>query len=796
MKFSESWMREWVNPDVDTATMVEQLTMAGLEVDGTEAVAGAFEGVVVGEITAATQHPDADKLRLCEVSDGAETFQVVCGAPNARVGLKAPFAKVGASLPPDENGKVFKIKKAKLRGVESFGMLCAEDELGISDDHDGLMELPADAPVGKPLRDYLNLDDTVVEVDLTPNRGDCFSIKGIARELGVLNRTDVCMPPCAAVAPAIDDVFPVRIEAGEYCPRYVGRIIKGVDVAAATPQWMQERLRRSGLRSIDPIVDVTNYILLEQGQPMHAFDLARLEGGIVVRMAADEEPLALLDGQDVKLRSDTLVIADENKAVAMAGIMGGADSAVSGGTTDILLESAFFAPVKAAGKARSYGLHTDSSHRFERGVDFTLQRDAIERATELLLAIVGGQPGPVFESTADAHIPAIEPINLRAARIGRLLGLTIADDEVEEILRRLGLGVESVEGGWKVTVPSYRFDLRIEADLLEELARIYGYNRLPVTTLGARLSMRPDTESKTDIAALRRQLVARGYREAITYSFIDPELQASFDADLAPVKLANPISADLSVMRTSLLPGLAHAVVHNTKRQQGRVRLFETGLSFRPTESGLEQKSMLAMISYGPRQSESWANSQDGGDFFDLKGDFESLLGLSGATEGFEFRRGSRQGMHPGQTAELFYKGASVGFIGAMHPSLQASLDLAKPAFLLEVELAAVLDSSIPAFSPLSKFPEVRRDLAIIVSRDVESWSILETVRAKAGDYLRNLTLFDVYEGKGIDPKRKSLALGLTFQDLSRTLNDDEVNGIVHELVQTLESEYDATLRN
>lgn len=477
MQFSELWLREWANPTLETQELVDQITMAGLEVDAIEAAAGEFSGIVVAQIVSFEKHPEADKLNVCKVTDGSEEFQIVCGAPNVREGMVIPFAKIGAVL-PSEDGKGFKIKKAKLRGVESFGMLCAEEEMGIADKSDGLWDLPADAPLGVCMREYLGLtrngrDDKIIDVDLTPNRGDCLSIAGLSREVGVLNKVDVTAPVIEAVAPTIDTAIDVQLQAPDACPRYVGRVIKGINIKAASPLWMQEKLRRSGIRSIDPVVDVTNFILLELGQPMHAFDLAKLDGGIIVRKATQNETLVLLDDQEIKLNSDTLVIADNSKALAMAGVMGGADSGVNAETTqDILLESAYFNPIAIAGKARNYGLHTDSSHRFERGVDFELQRNAIERATALLLEIVGGEAGPVVEKISDADLPNCAEITLVEASIEKMLGLTIEASEVEEILVRLGMNVSKVDNGWKVIAPSYRFDMAIEADLIEELARI------------------------------------------------------------------------------------------------------------------------------------------------------------------------------------------------------------------------------------------------------------------------------------------------------------------------------------
>ncbi|MCB1678534.1 MAG: phenylalanine--tRNA ligase subunit beta [Halioglobus sp.] len=791
MKISEQWLREWVSPALTTEELAHQITMAGLEVDAIEQVAGAFSGVVVARVVSAEPHPDADKLRVCQVDTGEETVQIVCGAPNARAGLKAPLARVGAVLPGD-----FRIKQAKLRGLASQGMLCAEQELGLSDASEGLMELPADAPTGADLRDYLGLDDRVIEIGLTPNRADCLSVAGIAREVGLLNSLPVTAPQCEQVQNALQDTLPIEVQAPERCPRYVGRIIRGVDVSRPSPLWLQEKLRRCGLRPIDAVVDVTNYILLELGQPMHAFDADRLRGGIIVRTAQAGESLALLDGQTVELDTDTLVIADHSGPVAMAGIMGGQATAVGDTTTDLFLESAFFTPQLLAGRARAYGLHTDSSHRFERGVDFALQVKAIERASRLLLEIVGGEPGPVQEMVAAKHLPERPEIVLRAARIRKLLGFELAAEEVERILAGLGLGVVATDEGWQCSVPSWRFDIAIEADLLEELARVYGYNRLPVSHIRANLVMRSQPEAILSKRDLRRHLAARGYREAITYSFVDPRLQRLFDPQLEPIALSNPISADMAVMRTSLLPGLAGAVLRNTNRQQPRVRLFESGLRFVAGPSGLQQIPTLAMAATGERYPESWAVPAQPVDFFDIKGDVESLLALAGARSGFTFEAGERPALHPGQTARIIREGQCVGYLGALHPSACADLDLGAPLYVCEIDLEAVVQGVLPAFSELSRFPEVRRDLAVVVDQSVPAAELMANVRAIAGAYLTDLRLFDVYEGKGIDPKRKSLALGLTFRDQSRTLGDEDVNKAIGQVIDLLEKKYKAELRN
>ena len=790
MKFSEQWLRQWVQPEITTQELVDQLTLAGLEVDGAEPVAGEFSGVVVGQVVSREQHPDADKLSLCQVTDGTESFQIVCGAANVREGLKIPFAKIGAELPGG-----FKIKKAKLRGVESFGMLCAEAELGMADSSDGLMELPDSAPVGTDFREYLNLDDTVVEVDLTPNRADCLSIAGLAREVGVLSKVAVSGPDIQAVAPVISDAPSIEVAAPQACPRYLGRVVRGVKVNAETPLWMVEKLRRSGIRSIDPVVDITNYVLLELGQPMHAFDLKCVQGGIRVRMAEQGEKLTLLDGQEIELNADTLLIADHEKPLALAGVMGGEFSGVSGDTQDLLLEAAFFNPIAIAGRARNYGLHTDSSHRFERGVDYNLARTAMERATQLVIDICGGQPGPVSEVTSEQALPQAATITLRKSRIEQILSLTLPDAEVEDILVRLGMQVETVEGGWKAIAPGYRFDMAIEADLIEELARIYGYNRLPVRTPAAATPLAKAPESRLPLRDLRRQLIARGYQEAITYSFVEPSVQKALDPEREALALLNPISADMSVMRTTLWAGLVTAADYNLKRQQPRVRLFETGLRFIPSDDGLQQIPTLAMLICGNRLPQSWTENESAADFFDLKGDVEALFARGGQASAYRFEVAQHPALHPGQSARILKNGQPIGWIGALHPSTQKALGIKQTLLVAEMDLDAVRDIAVPTFGELSKFPEMRRDLALVVDQSVQVDQVFDAIRSAAGEYLKKLNLFDVYVGKGIDPDRKSLALGLTWQHPSRTLTDEEVNDSVNAVLAQLSESTGATLR-
>ena len=791
MKFSEQWLRGWVSPQVSRDELVARLSMAGLEVDSVTLAAGEFSGVVVGEVLSTEQHPDADKLRVCQVSNGAETFQIVCGAPNVRPGLKIPFAMIGAELPGD-----FKIKKAKLRGVESNGMLCSQAELQIGEGSDGLMELPADAPVGQDIRQYLGLDDASIEVDLTPNRGDCLSLAGLAREVGALYAVEVRRPAVPSVPAVHDEVRAIEVLAPTACPRYLGRVIRNVDLSKPTPLWMVERLRRGDVRSIDAAVDITNYVMLELGQPLHAFDLAEINGGIRVRMAEEGEKLVLLDGQEVSLRSDTLVIADHARALAIAGIMGGEHSGVSCATRDVFLESAFFDQIAVAGKARSYGLHTDASHRYERGVDWKLAREAMERATGLLLEIVGGEAGPIIEAVSDQYLPSIAPITLRAQRITQMLGMEMDSAQVERLLGALGLGITAEgEGQWRVEVPSHRFDISLEVDLIEELARLYGYNRLPVRYPQARLAPQAKAEARSDLPELRRLLVARGYQEAITYSFIDPKQFELFNPGVEPLLLANPISNDMAAMRSSLWPGLVKALEHNLNRQQDRVRLFESGLRFVGQLEGLKQEPMLSGVVCGSRLPEGWAQGRDTVDFFDVKADVEAVLGFGGALDAFSFVPGKHPALHPGQTARIERDGREVGYVGAIHPELSKTLGLDRPVFVFELVLAEVAQGKMPKFCELSRFPEVRRDLALLADQEVAASAVLDVIRENAGEWLTELRLFDVYQGKGIDPHRKSLAVGLTWQHPSRTLNDDEVNATTQNILTSLEKRLNATLR-
>jgi len=792
MKFSEQWLRSLVEPKVEREELVARLSMAGLEVDAVEPVAGEFSGVVVGEVLEVSQHPDADKLSVCQVSDGKETVQVVCGAPNVRAGLKVPFAQVGAVLPGD-----FKIKKAKLRGVESFGMLCSADELKTSNDSDGLLELAADAPVGQCVREYLNLNDVCIEVDLTPNRGDCLSITGLAREVGALYNQPVQFTAVQDVPASHEESMRIELLAPQACPRYVGRVIRGVDLTRATPEWMKTRLERSGVRSIDPAVDVTNYVMLELGQPMHAFDLAQINAGIRVRMAEQDEQITLLDGQEIKLNANTLVIADHQQALAIAGVMGGENSGVSiESTKDLFLESAFFAPLAVAGVARSYGLHTDASHRFERGVDWQLAERAMQRATELLLEIVGGEAGPVIHAQSVEHLPQPITVSLRAERVNTMFGLALSDAEIEQLLSPLGLQLDKQAAGkWQVAVPSHRFDISIEVDLIEEIGRLYGYEHLPVRYPAARLAPQAKAEAQASLPILSRILANRGYQEAITYSFIDPDSYALFHPEQPALVLDNPISADLSCMRASLLPGLLKAVAHNLNRQQSRVRLFETGLRFVGQLDDLKQESMLAGVVTGLRLPEAWAHGKEKIDFYDIKADVEAILSAAGAGSEFDFIPAQHTGFHSGQCARVERSGQLVGYVGALHPQIASEFDIDQSVFMFELEHDVLESGNLPAFKELSRFPEVRRDLALVVDAGVPAAKLVDCMRASAGEWLTKIHIFDVYQGAGVEQGRKSLAVGLTWQHPSRTLTDEEVSDATQQVLAALAQEYAATLR-
>jgi phenylalanyl-tRNA synthetase beta chain len=787
MKFSVQWLNEWVNPELSLEALADQLTMAGLEVDALDTAAPDFTKVVVGSVLQVSPHPDADRLKVCSVDVGEATpLEIVCGARNVAVGMKVAVALVGARLPGG------KIKKGKLRGVTSMGMLCAATELGLAESSEGIMLLPEDSPVGTDLRQLMMLDDDLIELDLTPNRGDCLSIQGIAREVGALNQSLVTVPEITTVAPVIDDVFAVKVHAPEICPVYMGRVIRQVPLNTPTPLWLSEKLRRSGVRSVSLLVDVTNYVMLELGQPMHAFDLAKLKGGLQVRMATANEPLTLLDGKNLTLTEETLVIADDSGALAIAGIMGGESSAVDDSTSDLFLESAFFNPVQIAGKARHYGLHTDSSHRFERGVDFFLQRQAIERVTALLLDIAGGLPGPVICESSSEHLPSPSKIHLRSSRCDRVLGFSVPEETIEDILSRLALSPEKCADGWQVTPPGFRFDLRQEADLIEEVGRVYGYNRIPNEAMNAALNIVPVPEMKVDLPVIQQVLLQRGYDEAITYSFISKELKKLLDPEAVALALANPISPEMAVMRTTLWAGLSQALQYNLNRQQARVRLFESGMRFVKTAEGLQQENMLSAIVSGDFCEEHCNHTLRSSDFFDVKADVESVLALT--EKPYAFKADKHPVLHPGQSARIILDGEDIGWLGALHPVVCQKLDIPF-ALVFEMRLDPLQQGSLPRFKPLSKYPAIRRDLAVLVADTIPADALKQHLLSSNHDLLRSVQVFDVYQGTGVSLGKKSIALMLWLQDDSKTLTDVETETCMNQVLADLTDAFQAEMR-
>jgi len=780
-----------VSPDLDTQQLADLLTMAGLEVDSLEILKPVSKKIVVGKIEKIDPHPNADRLSVCQVNVGRKNpLQIVCGAKNARAGLKVPTALVGAKL----SDKI-EIKKTKLRGVESSGMLCSGEELGLEEDSEGLLILDDDAIPGDSINEYLDLDDSIIEIDLTPNRGDCLSIAGIAREVSALSGAHHKPLKIKPVAAKTKRKINVSLAAKNECPHYVGRVIENIDSTATTPMWMKERLRRGGLRSHSPVVDVTNYVLLELGQPMHAFDLDKLQGGVKVVKAKAKQKLALLDGTTVTVEPGTLMITDSKTSLALAGIMGGEASAVSENTSNIFLESAYFAPEAIAGRARSMKLHTDSSHRFERGVDPGLQKIAVDRATGLLLDIVGGDPGPIIEQKSAAHLPKRQSIILRHARLEQLLGLKIPKQRVQVILKRLGMTVTANAKGFRVTPPAYRFDIEREVDLIEEIVRVHGYHQVPeraprITIEGAELS-----ETRVSDSRIRHTLVAREYQEVITYSFVDPELSKLIDPATKPAALANPIASDMAVMRTSLWPGLLQAVQYNQNRQQSRMRLFEMGHCFIPVGKKVDETRKIGGAATGFALKEQWGLLSRDVDFFDIKSDVEAIIGLAGLGSSFQFGPVQHPGLHPGQAAEISRNGAQIGIIGRLHPEIQSKLGLDQPVILFELAISGIQAHKIPEFRQISRFPVIRRDLAIVVDIPVPAAKIEQTARDAAGELLVKLELFDDYRGEGIDSGRKSLALGLTLQDSSRTLKEVEVEKIMGHVMAALNKKLGAELR-
>ncbi|RDZ29201.1 phenylalanine--tRNA ligase subunit beta [Lysobacter silvisoli] len=799
MKFSENWLRQHVPTDATREQLAATLTAIGLEVEEVVALGESLDGVVVARIVSAEKHPEADRLQVCqvEIGDGA-TVQIVCGAPNARAGLKAPLATVGALLPGG-----MAIKAAKLRGVESFGMLCSAKELGVDPDASGLLELPEDAPVGAPLAQYLGLPDASIEIKLTPNRADCFSVRGIAFDVAAACGSSV-VPLDAAPMPALSDAqMAVELDAGAKVPRFVGRAIDGVNARAQTPVWMVERLRRSGIRPISFLVDVTQYVMLELGQPMHAFDRDSLSAPVVVRPARAGEQCKLLDGRTVSLDEDFLVVADSQggrgaRAVALGGIMGGHDTRVTDATVNVFLEAAHWIPSAIIGRGRKLGLHTDAGHRFERGVDPELPRQAVETATRLIVEIAGGVPGPTTEAVLPEHLSAPQPVRLRRERLARVLGLRVADAEVERILSALGLAVAATDEGWSVTAPSRRFDLAIEEDLIEEIARIHGYDAVPTTLPAGAARLIAPSETRVDASVLRRQLAARDYLEAVNYAFVDAGLLATWQAQDGMVPLANPLSAELGAMRTRLLPGLVAALGRNLARQQPRVRLFELGNVFaaRAGQAPLETLR-IAAVACGDAGAEQWDGKSRPLGFHDLKGDLDSLAALSGAR--LDYRASQPAWAHPGRSADVYRVDGQgetcLGWIGQLHPRLQRALDLDAEVLGFELDLAPLAQRPLPRAGALSRYPSVRRDLAFVVAQDVPWSALAASVQAAAGPSLRDLVLFDRYQGKGVETGCKSLAMGLILQDESRTLTDRDVEEVVKAVMAAIERDHGAKIR-
>lgn len=791
MKISENWLRTWVNPAIDSEKLSDQLTMLGLEVDDLSPAAKPFTGVVVGEVLTVEQHPDADRLRVTTVNIGSgEPLQIVCGAPNVRAGMKAPVATIGAVLPGD-----FKIKKGKLRGVESQGMLCGASEIDLEDKIDGLLELPVDAPVGVNIREYLDLDDNVIDISITPNRGDCFSIRGIAREIGVINQLPVTAPEIKEMAASIADEKKVVVST-EGCPRYLGRVIKNVNTKAATPEWMERALARSGIRQHSILVDITNYVLMELGQPLHAFDGAKVQGSVQVRQATAGEKLVLLNEQEVELQDDVMVIADDEKALAIAGIMGGLSSSVTDETTEIFLESAFFAPLHIAGRARRFGLHTDASQRYERGVDFELPLIAMHRASQLISELAGGEFGPITVAENAAVLPTRDAIELKQAQVDQLLGYSVDSDFITDALTRLGCEVTvKAQGQWSVVPPSHRYDMAIYQDLIEEVARIHGYDNIQISlpVIDTKLAKYQD---QFEVAQLRQTLVTLGYQEAISFSFADLKLEKQLNAAVNPLALANPISSDLAVMRSTLLSSLIPCVQYNINRQQSRVRFFELGLRFDYQNAAsihdLKQIPTLAMIAVGAKTAESWHGKPQAMDFFDLKGEVEELL-AAGRVQ-VEYVRSERSWLHPGQSAEILVNGQSIGYLGRLHPSLENELDLGT-TWVAELDQQAVLQTYVSNFTELSRFPSVRRDIALLISDKINVSEIQQLIEQTGGELLHSTWLFDVYTGQGVEAGKRSLAFALLWQHPTRTLEDAEIKSGMDNILKVLENTYQATLR-
>lgn len=778
MQFSESWLRTFVNPSLSCDELAHLLTMAGLEVEGISAVAPAFDKVVVAEVLSKDKHPDADRLNVLTVDAGqGETLTIVCGAQNVSVGMKAPCALVGAKLPGME------IKQAKVRGIASFGMMCSAKELGLAEESSGLMELAGDAVVGQSIREHLDLDDHLITLKLTPNRSDCLSLYGIAREVAALTGSPLQALPQAAFKPGSERSCKINVTAPAACPRYAGRVITGVNAKAATPAWMVQRLERCGLRSISALVDVTNYVLLEQGQPLHAFDLSKLNGDIEVRFARAGESLKLLNEQTVNLQQDMLVVADAQQPVALAGVMGGADSAVSDATTDIFLESAFFAPGVIVGKSRRLGFASDSSYRFERGVDFAATRDALDRATQLILDICGGQAGAVSEVLGS--LPERKAVQLRVSRVQRVLGVLLDAQELAQILSRLGMQAQLTGDEFSVTPPSYRFDIAIEEDLIEEAARVYGYERIQPSPPQALISILPQAEAQRSLTKLGQALVLRDYQEVINYAFVEAEWERDLCGNAAPIALRNPIASQMSVMRSSLLGGLVAALRGNLARKQPRVRLFEIGACFADAAGSYIQHERVAGLAYGAVLPEQWGAVARNVDFYDVKADVEALF----APAALDFVAAAHPASHPGRSAQIFLDGKPVGWIGELHPQWQQQYDLPQATIWFELDLGAWVLASVPHAGEISKFPPVRRDLAVVVDESVAAQTLLHAMQEINAAHVVELALFDLYRGKGVEDGKKSLAFRVLLQDTQKTLTDVDVDQSIARLLAVLQQQ-------
>ena len=790
MKFSESWLRTLVDPKLSSEELSHLLTMAGLEVEALDPVAPKFDDVVVAHVLEVSKHPDADRLNVCKVDTGrGEPTTIVCGAPNVAVGLRVPCALPGAKLPGD-----FTIKIAKVRGIESSGMLCSAKELGIAEEASGLLILPSDAPVGQSIRQYLELDDNLFELKLTPNRADCLSLTGIAREVGAITGTQACFIDVQPVVSTIADQRAVILDAPLACPLYFGRVLKGINARSQTPEWMVRRLERSGIRAISALVDITNYVMLELGQPLHAFDNTKLQGSIHARLATPGEELLLLNEQTIKLEADTLMIADDAKLLAMAGIMGGEESGITLDTSELFLESAFFAPKAIAGRARRYGFGSDASHRFERGVDFGGAQRAIERATALILEICGGQAGPVVE--AKAELPARTPVRLRTERAAKVLGLALSADQIAQLFTGLGLPFVREVEDFLVTPPTWRFDIEIEEDLIEEIARLHGYDNIPAPAPCGPLSMLVQPEAERPKALVRQLLVDRGYQEVVNFAFVDEAWEADFAANLTPIRLANPIASQMAVLRSSLFGGLISNLVTNLKRKQSRVRLFETGRSFHKDPkgspvAGFYQPWRLAGLAYGTALPEGWGADGRKVDFYDIKGDLEAML----APAQLRFEKLSHPALHPGRSAKVLLDGKDIGCLGEIHPEWVQKYDLPQAPVVFELDFSAVTAAKVPAYVEASKFPSVIRDLAVVVDQGLVLQNLLDSLKGQQNTLVKDIQLFDVYAGKGVAENKKSLALRIVMQDTQRTLLDSEVDAAVQQLVSCLEQAFGAQLR-